>query len=469
MELHRGNPTYKLIKSEGEILMIDKIIDNFKGKNIAILGFGVEGKSTYNFIRRYLKDIEITIICEEENQKEKEDILAQDKKVSFIEGRGYLENLEKYDLIIKTPGISFKDINISKFKEKITSQLELFLENKECMSIGITGTKGKSTTSTLMYNVLKDQAKDAYLLGNIGVPIFDKIEEINKNSVVVLELSSHALQYLKKSTDIAILLNIYEEHLDHYKDFNEYINAKLNLLNYQNKNGIAIFNSDNKNIKYSYKSNDYGITVQNHKLTGNTVELKENTIYYNGNKILEVNEDEMLLKGEHNINNIMFVLAVCKIMDLDISKAIETIKNFKPLEHRLEYVGTVDEVLYYNDSIATIPESTICSIKALKKVDTIIVGGKDRGVNLEKLINFLKASEVRNIICMPKTGEYIAEGLENSNKNIVQVSNMEQAVKVAKEVTEKGKICLLSPAAASYGFFKNFMERGEKFKQNVLN
>ena len=449
--------------------MVNQIIDYLRGKKIAILGFGVEGKSTYNFIRRYLKNAEITILCSEEDETEKSDILKKDKFTQFVIGKGYLDNLDKYDVILKAPGVSFKNIEINKFADKITSQLELFLEYKNCLTIGVTGTKGKSTTSSLIYSVLKDQKRDCFLLGNIGTPIFEKLEEINDNSIVVLELSSHALQYVKKSTEIAILLNIYEEHLDHYKDFNEYIQAKLNVLNYQKENGIAIFNSDNKNIKYDYKQKDYGITVKGNNLTQNTIKLLQNKIYYNEEMIFEVNEDEMMLKGEHNINNIMFILAVCKIMDLDMIEAIKTIKNFKPLEHRLEYVGTVEDVLYYNDSIATIPEATICSIKALKKVSTLIIGGKDRGVNLENLIDFLKTTDIKNIICMPTTGEYIAEELKNSNKNVIKVSTMEEAVKKAKAVTEKNKICLLSPAAASYGFFKNFKERGEIFKKNVLN
>ncbi len=448
--------------------MVDEIIEKLKGKKIAILGFGVEGKSTYNFIRRYLENTEVTVLCSEEDETEKNDILKKDEFVKFVIGKGYLDNLDKYDIILKAPGVSFKNINISKFENKITSQLELFLEYKKCLTIGITGTKGKSTTSTLIYDVLKEQEKDCYLLGNIGTPIFDKIEKIKPSSVVVLEISSHALQYIKKSTEIAILLNIYEEHLDHYKDFNEYIKAKLNILNYQEENGIAIFNSDSDNIRYKYKQSDYGITILGNKLTENTIELRQNEIYYNGVKIAIINEEEMNLKGKHNINNIMFVLAVSKIMNLDDIKTLETIKNFEPLEHRLEYVGTVNGVLYYNDSIATIPEATICSIKALKNVNTLIVGGKDRGVNLQNLIEFLKNSEISNVICMPTTGEYIAEGLKNSRKNVVKVSTMEEAVNKAKEFTEKEKICLLSPAAASYGFFKNFKERGEIFKRNVL-
>lgn len=449
--------------------MVTEIINNLKDKKIAILGFGIEGKSTYNFIRRHLQNADITVLCNNEDETEKEKFLKEDSLLKFVTGMEYLDNLEEYDIILKAPGVSFKDIDINNFEDKITSQLELFLEYKNCISIGVTGTKGKSTTSSLIYSVLKDQEKDCYLLGNIGVPIFDRIEEIKENSVVVLELSSHALQYVKKSPDIAILLNIYEEHLDHYKDFNEYINSKLNILKYQKDSDIAIFNSDNENIKYDCKQNDYGITNMGNSVSQNTIELKQNDIYYNDKKIATINEDEINLKGKHNINNIMFVLAVVKSMNLNVEEALRTIKQFKPLEHRLEYVGIVDGVTYYNDSIATIPESTICSIKALKRVNTLIVGGKDRGVNLENLIEYLKNENIKNIICMPKTGEYIAEGLKNSNKNVILVSTMEEAVNTAKKVTEKNKICLLSPAAASYGFFKNFEERGKIFKRNVLN
>lgn len=450
--------------------MIKGILERLKGKRIAILGFGIEGKSTYNFIRRYLKDIILTIYTEEQNREEMNTICNKDKLVKFVNGKDWIKhfNLEQYDILLKTPGISLKNIDITGNEDKISSQLELFLECKKCKTIGITGTKGKSTTSTMIYNMLKDQNKDAYLLGNIGVPILDKIEQIKEDSIVVLELSSHALQYTKKSTDIAILLNIYEEHLDHYKDFKEYIHAKLNLLKNQEQAGIAIFNSDNKNIKYKWKQNDYEITMQGNYLTKNTIELNNNKILYNKNKILDINEINMKIKGMHNINNIMFVIAVSQILKLDFQKTIHTIENFRGLEHRLEYVGIVNGVEYYNDSIATIPEATICSVKALKNVNTLIVGGKDRGVNLENLIEFLKESDIKNVICMPKTGEYIAEGLKNTNKNIIKVFNMEEAVKEAKKVTEKGTTCLLSPAAASYGFFKNFIERGTLFKENVL-
>ena len=194
--------------------------------------------------------------------------------------------------------------------------------------------------------------------------------------------------------------------------------------------------------------------------------IKDGYIWYNREKIYDISNNRKL-KGNHNLNNIMFVLAVSKILNLDISKAIKTINEFNPLEHRMEYVGTFDDIEYYNDSIATVPESTIESIKALKNVNTLIVGGNDRGVNQHNLIEFLKKSKIENIICLPKTGEYIYDGLVETNKKLEKVGTMQEAVELAKKYTKENSICLLSPAASSYGYFKNFKDRGNQFKEYV--
>ncbi len=448
--------------------MIEEIISFLKDKKIAILGFGLEGKSTYNFIRKHLPKKQLDIRYNKENINEENEYLNKDKNLQFITGSKYLEKIENYDIILKSPGISFKNIDISKFEDKISSQLELFLEYTKSLTIGITGTKGKSTTSSLIYEMLKNQNKDVELLGNIGTPIFDEIDKIKENTITVLEISSHALQYIKKSPNISILLNLYEEHLDHYKSFEEYGDAKFNIFKFQNKEDIAIFNLDNKEIakkQYHFKKSDYGITINNinNNITENTIYMEDKYIYCNNKKMYSIN-DKRKLKGNHNLNDIMFVLAVSNILNLDLEKTINAINEFNPLEHRLEYVGKFDGVYYYNDSIATIPEATIESIKALDNVNTLIVGGNDRGVNQENLIKFLKESKIENIICLPKTGEYIYEGLNKTNKKVVKAENMEEAVKRAKELTKKNTICLLSPAASSYGYFKNFKERGNMFK-----
>ena len=204
----------------------EEIVKKLVGKNIAILRFGKEGKLTYNFIRKHLPDISLTVL-------DKAAITVDDDKVTIVSGDGYLNNLEKYDLIIKSPGISLKDIDYSKIQNKITSQLELLLEVNRKNIIGITGTKGKSTTTSLMYEVLKAQRDNVFLLGNIGVPVFDMIEEYNDKSLLVIEMSSHQLEFVKNSPHIAVILNLFQDHLDHDGSLEHYHNNKMNIFKYQ--------------------------------------------------------------------------------------------------------------------------------------------------------------------------------------------------------------------------------------------
>lgn len=449
--------------------MLKKLLNYLEDKKIIILGFGIEGQESYYFLRNHFPEKQLFIADRKTDLLEKFPYLMEDANVEVSLGENYLNGIEEYDVILKAPGISLKDIDISKFQDKITSQLELFLEYVNIFSIGITGTKGKSTTTTLMYQILKQQDKDAFLLGNIGNPIFRELDNMKKDSIAVIELSSHALEYVKKSPNISILLNIYEEHLDHYESLEKYIDAKFNIAKYQNDKNYFIYNYDNEimnNYKFKYKENDYAISLNEIYDKSNSIFLKNGNIYCN-NEVLCSSDIEMNLKGLHIVNNIMFIFAVCKILDLNFEKVLTTIKCFKPLEHRMEYVGKFDEIDFYNDSIATIPESTINSIKAIKDVNTLIIGGKDRGVNLTSVINFLLESNVKNIVCLPKTGEYIYNALLNSDKKVYKADTMEEAVRISKKITEKNKVCLLSPAASSYGFFKNFEERGNLFKKYI--
>ncbi len=456
--------------------MLKELLNYLEDKKIIILGYGKQGKSTYNFLRKNFPEKRIDIMDENLSLLEINPELNEDIFCEVILGKIDVTLLEKYDLIIKAPGISLKNYNIEKIIKKITSEYELFLKFFDIVTIGITGTKGKSTTSSLINKVLLNCGKKSLLLENIGVPIFDDIEEIDKDTIAVLEVSSHTLEFAKKSPHIAIMLNAYEEHLDHYKSFEDYVKAKFNIAKYQKENDYFIYNSENENmikINFPYKENDISVFMNSNEIENNIKKQKNNIyiknehIYYNEEKIMNINM-QMNLKGIHNLNNIMFVIAVSKILNLDITKTIEAICSFHSLEHRLEFVSNINGVDFYNDSIATIPEATINGIKALKKVNTIIIGGKDRGVNLDDLIEFLKSSEVKNIICIHTTGEIIYNRLKNSEKEMFYFEDLKSAVKKSKEVTEKGKICLLTPAATSYGFFKNFEERGCLFKKYVL-
>lgn len=445
--------------------MIDDLIDYFRDKKILILGFGREGISTYKLIRKYLKEHEIYISDKQESFWENYDFLQKDKKVKFICGEEYLEKLEDYDIVMKSPGISFSKINTANYIHKIKSQLELLLEFFNVFTIGITGTKGKSTTSSLIYKVLQEQNANSMLLGNIGVPVFDYIDKIKEDMTLVLEMSSHQLEYMELSPNISILLNVYPEHLDYYESFEKYAEAKCNIYKYQKDTDYLLYNSDNEMLSSIIKNTNgkaYKVSLKGE--SESDIYVKENKIYFEGKPIYDKNEKRNLV-GDYNLNNIMFVLGVSEILNLDITKTINSISTFKTLEHRLELVGEYDGILYYDNSIGTIPNATIEAVETLKNVDTLIIGGMDREIDYSEFIEYLNSCNVKNIICMPKTGHDIAKELKKEKVYIVQ--NMEEAVKTAKKVTEKGKSCLLSPAAASYGFFKNFEEKGNLYKELV--
>lgn len=444
--------------------MINDLINYFKNKKIIILGFGREGQSTYKIIRKYLKDQTLYIADQKENFQEDYTFLKNDNNVNYISGNHYLENLAEYDIIMKTPGISFAGIDTTKYSHKIKSQLELLLEFFDVLTIGITGTKGKSTTSTLIYHVLQEQNIKSMLLGNIGVPVFDYIDEINQDTILVLEMSSHQLEYMELSPNIAILLNAFPEHLDHYNSFEKYVEAKCNIFRYQKSGDYLLYNVDNETLN-SIVANIKGTTykVSFMEKQNADIYLKNNRIYFQEREIYDVRKPRKLL-GDYNLNNIMFVLGVSEILKLDLNKTIQSISNFEPLHHRLEFVGNYDGILYYDNSIGTIPAATIEAVKALKNVDTLIIGGMDRGLDYTKFVEFLNESEIENIICMPKTGHDIAKSLK---KKKYIVDTMEEAVATAKRVTKKGKSCLLSPAAASYGFFRNFEEKGDIYQKLI--
>lgn len=441
--------------------MQNKIIEFFNNKNVAILGFGLEGKSTYEFIRKQNKDMFLTII----DRFEVKDLV--DKNVKVIYGEDYLSNLDKYDIIMKTPGISLKDIDISSFKDKIYSQLELLLMINRKNVIGITGTKGKSTTSTLIYNIIKEQNENVYLAGNIGIPIFDLLDEFDEKSLLVIEMSSHQLEFVHHSPHIGIILNLYEDHLDHAGTIKHYHECKMHMFDYQENDDIAIYCNDNQNLKEiiktkKYKQNLYSVSLNE----ASDVIRKDNKVFYN-NEIIYLDDDKRNLIGEPNLENIMVVSLVAKLLNLDLKKAKKTIDSFTGLEHRLEYVSTINDITYYNDTIATIPEATISGIESLKNVNTLIFGGMDRGIDYSFFIEYLRNSNVENLICMPTTGTKIGECLKDSYKNIYFVTSLEEAVSLAKKVTKKKTICLLSPAASSYEAFKNFVEKGNKYKELV--
>ena len=435
---------------------IMKMLEDYN--NIAILGFGKEGQSTYNFIRKHNKDIKLTIL--DERKIELDDPNAVYKYYSCE------KDVLEFDLIIKTPGIAIIDYS-EETRKKITSQMELLLEVNRKNVIGITGTKGKSTTSSLIYDILKDQMDKVFLVGNIGIPVLDNIDKYN-DAIIVAEMSSHQLETVTLSPHIGIILNLYLDHLDHTGSIEGYHKAKMNIFKYQDKDDYAIYDADN----YYLQQQDFS----NIKSNILKVSVNDKTSIYMDNKgdiyidnTFIINKDKIVteLKGEHNLKNIMFGLLVAHIYNLDLNKTLESIKNFKPLEHRMEYVGNYKGIEFYNDVIATIPEATIYACKTLKNVDTLIFGGMDRNIDYKEFVDYLNSSNIRNLICMPTTGHKLANKLDK--EKVIIVNTLEEAVNKAYEVTKKDSICLLSPAASSYEFFKNFVEKGNKYKDLVRN
>lgn len=426
--------------------MFDQMINYLSDKSICILGFGKEGKSTYAYLTAHgITNIKV------------HDKINQE--VDGVYGDAYLEGLNNYDVIIKSPGISLNSIDISSFKDKITSQLELLLEYSKSTIIGITGSKGKSTTTSLIYEILKNNNLDTYLLGNIGIPIFDYLDSFREESYLVIEMAALQLEYVKHSPHIGVITNLFEEHLDHFKTLDKYYAAKLNMFKFQKESDYSIYVSDNQDLNNCVNKGGYLAK----KLPITLKMVNDDCVNINGKKLYNINDKRYIL-GKHNLANIMCALAVSEILNLDNKKTVEAINNFKGLPHRMELVGTYDGITYYDDAIATIPEATIDCIDALKEVDTLITGGKDRGIDYQVLIDYLNNSNVSNIICMPDTGYHIYEKV---NKNKYMVETLEEACYLAKKITKKGSICLLSPSASSYNQFKNFEEKGNYFQKYV--
>lgn len=423
--------------------MKNKIVEFLENKKILILGFGREGKSAYKFITENTKNTEIGIA-------DINNVNGLDNVKKHI-GKNYLNYIEEYDVVIKSPGIILKDY-VGK-KNHITSLTDLFLRFCDNTIIGITGTKGKSTTSSLIHHILINNNKDSFLVGNIGLPCFDVIDKINKDSIIVYELSCHQLEYVKASPSISILLNVYQEHLDHYNGMNEYVQCKKNIYKYQTDNDYLIYGDVEKYISKEELN-----------------EISANKICIDSSNInVDLDNIETKLIGNHNKKNIVTAILATKLVGVEYNDALNSVKSFEPLEHRLELVGTYKGITFYNDSIATAQEAVMNAVSNLKNVNTIIIGGMDRGLDYQSLICFLCESTVENIILLPNTNERmmkIFDAIPN-DKKLLFASDMEVAVKLSYQYTKKNKICLLSPAAASYGFYLNFEKRGEHFKELV--
>lgn len=429
--------------------MFQQLIEYFNSRKVLVLGFGREGRSTYDIIRRHLPEKHIGIA-------DMREIELRDDNVTLHCGPDYLDALKEYDTVIKTPGMSFRDVTVPDGVE-VTCQTDLFLRFSECICIGVTGTKGKTTTSTLIHGMVKQGGKKACLIGNIGVPVLDSLEE-SPVDIAVIEMSSHQLEFTTASPHVAVMTNIYPEHLDHYNGFEGYVGAKLNILSHQTSSDYFICNAEQ----------DFGAYINFATVIPSVIKVG-----INGGKadkeIIEAASSNDRLKGIHNRQNVCLAATAARcvgISDEDIRIAVE---NFSGIENRMEPIGEYSGIKFYNDSIATIPHAVECAVEAIGDVDTLIFGGMDRGIDYSGFKKYLAKCSVNNLIGLPETGYAICTELieKGCNKNIIPVQDMEEAVAAAFKYTEKGKSCLMSPAASSYNVYKDFEHKGNHYKQLI--
>ena len=455
--------------------MLDLIRKELDNKKVLLLGFGREGQSSYRLIRRVLPELWLTVADSNESIREHE-LLGGDQQVEFHLGKNYLDGLNSFDRIMKSPGISLKDVAEKINPRSITSQTDLFLFKYAPQIVGVTGTKGKTTTSTLVHHIQKNVNEGSILMGNMGRPAFDVIDEIRSCSTMIFELSSHQLEYIRRSPHISVLLNLYQEHLDAYKSFEAYQLAKMNIAKFQGPGDYLFYNSDDKRIAdfvASLRLPGHCIPFSLHSVLDEGCFIQENKIVYSsGGKTEEIFDlgRKIKLKGDHNLLNILAACSVCKQLGIENEMIGEGITSFRGLEHRLEYAGAYFGIHFYNDSIATIPEACMEAVKALGDVDTLILGGFDRGIDYSDLAKFLSTSVVRNLIFIGEAGRRILHEIRDIKKpeqTLFLLSKFDEFPEIVFNVTRPGSICLLSPAAASYDEFQNFEMRGKRFKELV--
>ncbi|MBQ9553338.1 MAG: UDP-N-acetylmuramoyl-L-alanine--D-glutamate ligase [Clostridia bacterium] len=432
--------------------MYQGLIDFFKDKRTLILGYGREGKATLAFLRKHYPDVRFTVA-------DKKQVTVEDDNVELICGDHYLDRLSEFDIVMQSPGISLRDVTVGE-STVITGEMDLFLRFVPCRKIGITGTKGKTTTTTLIYQMLCAGGVPAMIMGNIGTPVFESLDEI-AGKTAVIEMSCHQLEFAHASPEIAVLTNVYPEHLDHYNGFAGYVNAKLNIVRYQKESDLFISNADQPLAPII--GDESFIRSRRQYVSKN--EYKTDPFFAS---LVGHNEH---LPGEQQWQDIFFAAAAVRelgVSDEAIKKAVD---DFGGIEHRLEKFAVKNGVAFYDDAIATIPTAAIGNVRALDNVGTLIVGGLDRGLDYTDFVRDLSESSIDNLLCMPETGYAIADEMKKYDTpvHVEKCETLELAVARSFALTKAGKSCLLSPAAASYNRYRNFEEKGNAFKQLVAD
>ncbi len=440
---------------------------NIKGKKVVVLGIGVSNKPLIQMLLSWGATV---TACDKNDELTPELVSLMRMGAKFSLGEKYLDNLD-CDILIRTPGMrpDIPQIVAAKKKgAKVTSEMELFFDLCPCKIIGITGSDGKTTTSTLIYNLLKKEGYTVHLGGNIGTPLLPKIETIEKGHYAVVELSSFQLQTMKKSPHISVITNISPNHLDIHKSMEEYIEAKKNIFLYQTKTARLIVNADNEiTAGFQNEANGTVLTFSRENPEA-SVSLQDGKIYMDGAAVMDIKD--IMLPGMHNVENYMAAIAACqKIVKASTVKKLA--KSFAGVEHRIEYVREVDGVKFYNDSIASSPTRTRAGLNSFDQKIILIAGGYDKRIPFDDFGYDIK-DHVKKLYLIGATASKIKDAVVRAYDRkkplpIFIFKTLEQAVKEAYMGAEAGDIVMLSPACASFDMFANFEERGKKFKELV--
>ncbi len=393
-------------------------------KKILILGYGKEGKSVERFLQTYVPTSTILIA----DQKDDENYLLKQKEA---------------DLVVRSPGVRVEQV----FK-RWTTAANIFFGNFTGTIVGVTGTKGKSTTASLVAALIKVKGLDVRLIGNIGNPMLDELPTATKDTVAVIELSSYQLVDLYFSPHIMLIVNWYPEHSDFHGSFGAYKKAKQNSIYFQTESDYFIYDPHEEEV------------------TGWTTLTKGKSLPYTEDFPFE--QSKVPLIGEHNVRNIKGALTVARLFGVTNEEAQTAVYSFAPLPHRLERVGVFKGIVFYDDAISTTPQSTIAALNSVGQVDTILLGGQDRGYDFSTLVEVLQEKQIKNLVLFPETGMRIKAALYKTSDyypTILETSSMQEAVEFAFQNSATGSICLLSTASPSYSIWKNFEEKGNLFQQ----
>lgn len=446
-------------------------------RKVAIIGLGVSNIPLLKFL--YNLGAIITVFDNRTVDNMPEEILHMLSTCNIDKafGPGNLNNLSGFEIIFRSPSCLPTTKELVEEEKRgaiITTEIEMFMKMCPGTIIGVTGSDGKTTTTSLIYEIIKQKGYNCYVGGNIGTPLFTKVEEMRPEDIVVLELSSFQLMGMGVSPDISVITNITPNHLNVHSSYEEYINAKKNIFKNQNENGILILNYDNEITRECglEAKGKVEFFSRKNKLDNGFI-VDEGVIKICEDKIRRhiLNTRAALLKGDHNYENICAALLATRSL-VDIESAIETVKNFAGVPHRLELVRRINGVRWYNDSIGTSPARTIAGLNAFPEEIILIAGGYDKNLDYTPIGRPI-LNKTKGVILLGQTADKIFEAIEKESKirnksvDVYKCETLEQCVELARKIAKTGQIVLFSPASASFDMFKNFEERGEKFKELV--